>query len=155
MGKLVMCRIYEVPWMGVEETCEFITRFLMENGDGMLGKIPTPSEVKNNPERYYLLIDEERKEVLGVGAIYLRKGKLMKIAISKKHRGKGLGRYLVGMLIDIGIENEVTSFYAEVREDNVPMRNLLKSIGFVEDGEFITEDGRRLIVYRLYYHKVR
>ncbi|RLG72212.1 MAG: hypothetical protein DRO23_10775 [Thermoprotei archaeon] len=146
--KLSLRRIFEIPDMPREEVARKVSRILAEHGDNMLGTIPTPEEVIKNPERYYILYDMETGDFVGVGAIRIRTGEIMKVVIKREYRGKGLGRFLLGMIIEEGIRNGVELFTVFVRKDNEAMRKLVESMGFEEICEHPKED-RVLIEYKL------
>jgi ribosomal protein S18 acetylase RimI-like enzyme len=54
------------------------------------------------------------------------------IVVAPNARGRGLGRRLVGALIDWGRRQGATSAYLLVRETNAPARALYRSLGFGE-----------------------
>ena len=54
------------------------------------------------------------------------------IVVAPKARGRGLGRRLVGALIDWGRRRGAPQAYLLVREGNRPARALYRSLGFVE-----------------------
>ena len=66
---------------------------------------------------------------------------ILKIAVDKKNRGKGIGEALIRKVMKEASEKGVRFFYLEVRESNSPAITLYKKVGF-------TESGRRADYYR-------
>ena len=54
------------------------------------------------------------------------------IAIAKEFRRKGLGYQMMQFIEQMGKENECEFAFLEVRESNLPARELYKKCGFIE-----------------------
>lgn len=57
-------------------------------------------------------------------------GELMRIAVSPEFRGRGMGRKLMGTLVDFAREQGVARMSLEVRSGNETAVNLYKTYGF-------------------------
>jgi ribosomal protein S18 acetylase RimI-like enzyme len=81
----------------------------------------------------YVLVDVDER-LLGFGQYYLRVGRchLARLVISPEHRGEGLGRWLIGGLVELGAQHlgvgECSLFVAE---DNPSAIQLYRKLGFV------------------------
>ena len=59
---------------------------------------------------------------------------ILKIAVDKEKRGKGIGEALIRKVMKEASENGARFFYLEVRESNTPAITLYKKVGFTESG---------------------
>ena len=59
---------------------------------------------------------------------------LMNIAVHPKERRKGLGRYLLNKMVEVGKSKEVQKVWLEVRPSNSVARDLYEKVGFGETG---------------------
>lgn len=66
---------------------------------------------------------------------------LINVAVHPEKRGKGLGRLLMGKMIDTGVANGMHQIWLEVRTSNLPARKLYDKLGF-------STVGRRPLYYR-------
>jgi ribosomal-protein-alanine N-acetyltransferase len=66
---------------------------------------------------------------------------LINVAVHPEKRGRGLGRLLVGKMIETGVANGMHQIWLEVRTSNLPARTLYGSLGF-------SSVGRRRLYYR-------
>jgi acetyltransferase len=74
-----------------------------------------------------------RQREIGVGRIISepdQRGGEFAVVISDQYQGKGLGRKLVDMLIDIAEEKKLESIYGIVLKDNSNMLSLCREMGF-------------------------
>ena len=55
---------------------------------------------------------------------------LMNIAVHRNRRGKGLGRYLLAKMIEVGVSKEVDTAWLEVRPSNLIAKALYQEMGF-------------------------
>lgn len=74
---------------------------------------------------------------------------LLKVVVKKDYRKNGLGSELIDYLINYCLNKNVSSIFLEVREDNIPAKNLYLSKGFekigVREKYYTTIDGE---IYR-------
>jgi len=69
--------------------------------------------------------------ILSVGA---GEAHLLNICIDPGYRGQGLGRYLLGRMLDIARWNGAERLFLEVRPSNPLAKTLYESVGFDEIG---------------------
>ncbi|OOG66127.1 ribosomal-protein-alanine N-acetyltransferase [Rhodanobacter sp. B04] len=86
--------------------------------------------------------------VAGYGILSMGAGEahLLNICIAPDYRGKGLGRHLLGRLLDIARWNGAERLFLEVRPSNPLAKTLYESAGFSEIGRrpryYPARDGR-------------
>ena len=92
-------------------------------------------EIRENMLAKYIVADLEGK-VVGYAGIWLilDEGHITNIAVAKKHRGLGIGKYLMMGLIDFCKNNGIPNMTLEVRASNIIAQNLYKKLGFLESG---------------------
>ncbi len=80
------------------------------------------------------LVAAQRGVVAGyaVGLCAGDEGEILNLGVAPAHRGKGVGRGLVGHLLGALRERGVRVVYLEVRESNTVARGLYESLGFRE-----------------------
>jgi ribosomal-protein-alanine N-acetyltransferase len=74
---------------------------------------------------------------------------LMNIAVDPEARKRGLGRCLMGKLLQTGVEEGVRKIWLEVRPSNEAARALYSRIGFLEVGRrrrYYTDTGEDAII---------
>lgn len=69
------------------------------------------------------------------------------VAVIDEHQGKGLGRLLLGRLVEAASQRGITHFRAHVLGDNEPMKHLLAKLAPNVDGRF--EDGNLVYMMEL------
>jgi [ribosomal protein S18]-alanine N-acetyltransferase len=76
------------------------------------------------------------EDVVGyiVGRAVLDQGEILNLGVSLSVRRRGVGRALVGGLLESFAAAGVLSAYLEVRESNVPAQRLYATFGFLEVG---------------------
>jgi ribosomal-protein-alanine N-acetyltransferase len=81
-------------------------------------------------------------EVAGYGILSMGAGEahVLNLCIGPDYRGRGLGRHLLGRLLDIARWNGAERIFLEVRPSNPLAKALYESVGF-------SEIGRRLRYY--------
>lgn len=62
-------------------------------------------------------------------------GRLCRVAVSPALRGRGLGRPLVGAVLDVAREAGLARVTLGVRDDNAPALRVYSSLGFRDTGE--------------------
>ena len=95
-------------------------------------------------------------EVIGhsVMSVAVGESHILNLAIHPDYQGRGLGRRLLGHMLDIARRHHATSAFLEVRASNHTAAGLYDSIGFNEigrrDGYYPAENGREdAIIYGL------
>jgi ribosomal-protein-alanine N-acetyltransferase len=84
----------------------------------------------------------------GYGILSMGAGEahVLNICIAPDYRGQGLGRHLLGRLLDISRWNGAERVFLEVRPSNPLARTLYESVGFTEIGRrpryYPAHDGR-------------
>ena len=90
-------------------------------------------ELQENPyAKLYVLREEGR--IIGYFDIWIifERMEIASIAIAKDYRRRGLGYQMMQYIDRIGRENECEFAFLEVRESNLPARNLYKKCGFID-----------------------
>ena len=86
--------------------------------------------------------------IAGYGILSMGAGEahLLNICIAPEYRGQGLGRHLLGRLLDIARWNGAERLFLEVRPSNPLAKALYESVGFGEIGRrpryYPARDGR-------------
>lgn len=80
---------------------------------------------------YYVF--EQEGEILGYCNLRLLagEGEVQRIAVLPRCRRMGLGRKMMEAMVDYARENHTAAISLEVRESNLPARNLYETYGFV------------------------
>lgn len=88
-----------------------------------------------NENNIYLacIIDGEVAGYCGLWTV-LGEGNITNMAVSHKHRRKGIGRALMQEMEKRGREKEVSVFFLEVRESNSAARALYEGLGYEQIG---------------------
>ena len=88
-----------------------------------------------NPNSFYAVYKED--EVLGYAGMTVIAGEanVTNVAVLPQMRRRGIGRKVLGRLIDICIENDFSLITLEVRKSNDGAIALYKSLGFAIEGE--------------------
>jgi [ribosomal protein S18]-alanine N-acetyltransferase len=83
-----------------------------------------------------VLVAAVGEEVVGyiVGRTVLDQGEILNLGVSLPARRRGVGRALVGGLLEAFAGAGVLTAYLEVRESNVPAQRLYATFGFQEVG---------------------
>ncbi len=76
--------------------------------------------------------EDENDGICGFMCVLIIAGEaeLLNIAVDEKHRGHGIGSYLMDHMIDLAGRNNVERIFLEVRESNTPARSLYEKYGF-------------------------
>jgi len=88
-----------------------------------------------NP-RAVVLVAQRDSEILGWSVALVRthrrwrSGRIYGVAVAHSAKGQGIGRALVGSLIEHLESRSITRVYLEVRADNTPALTLYESLGF-------------------------
>lgn len=93
------------------------------------------SDACKNENNIYLtcIIDDEVAGYCGLWTV-LGEGNITNMAVSHKHRRKGIGRALMQEMEKRGREKEVSVFFLEVRESNSAARALYEGLGYEQIG---------------------
>jgi len=122
-------RIYEFDDKTKEEVASEIFDLYLQHGEGLVSMKDFDSSAKilENPERYYCLVKDG--EIIGVGAIYMRRGKIMRICIKREYRNRGYGKLLLAFLVSLALAVNDTA-YMYVKKRNEVMLRLAKKFNF-------------------------
>lgn len=110
-------------------------------------------EMTENDRAFYIVAEIEGKVVgyAGLWAI-LDEGHITNVAVSPDYRRKGIGRAIVGTLVEAAEENGLTSFTLEVRESNLPAQELYTEFGFepagLRKGYYLDNGENAVIMWR-------
>jgi ribosomal-protein-alanine N-acetyltransferase len=78
---------------------------------------------------------------------------LLNIAVAPEKRGRGIGRYLLGRVIELGENVSVDRIWLEVRPSNSAALALYRGAGFIEDGirpGYYSDTGEDAVLMSLY-----
>ncbi|WP_029895172.1 ribosomal protein S18-alanine N-acetyltransferase [Desulfohalovibrio reitneri] len=101
----------------------------------------------------YGLLDR-LENLVGYASFYAvaGEGELINIAVREEHRGGGLGRHLLGGMLQTAKEMGIQSMLLEVRESNAPAVGLYSSFGFSRVGRrkgYYPDTGEDALLMRL------
>jgi ribosomal-protein-alanine N-acetyltransferase len=102
----------------------------------------TPGQFKHELKvpfsRSFLLWDETKTPPRLAGYICRwivgEQASILNLAVDEAYRGQGLGRQLVGLILEEAIEREAAEVTLEVREKNDAARGLYAALGFLQVG---------------------
>ncbi len=89
-------------------------------------------DTRNRELPSYVLLGADERSV-GFGQYYLRAGRchLARLVIAPKYRGQGLGRSLIGELVELGVKDlRIGECSLFVAADNAPAIRLYQKLGF-------------------------
>ncbi|KRN05949.1 ribosomal-protein-alanine N-acetyltransferase [Liquorilactobacillus sucicola DSM 21376 = JCM 15457] len=95
------------------------------------------AEIKNKNNNLYLIMRHEDRLVAFIGAFFDRRKRdvhITNVAVTPIFQRKGLGRYLLEVMIDYADELNYRSLSLEVRLSNKTAQALYKSLGFTSYG---------------------
>ncbi len=83
-----------------------------------------------------LVLRDPEMAVVAYAVIVVVAGELQihNVAVQPAHRGRGLGRWLVELVLDIGRRRGAQDAYLEVRQSNVAAQALYRRLGFTDAG---------------------
>ena len=83
---------------------------------------------------YY--VTEAEGEIIGTCGVrrIAGTGEITNVAVLPEHRGFGLARRMLAVLIEEAVRNEVEDFTLEVRAGNLPAIRTYEKLGFVVEG---------------------
>ena len=112
------------------------------------------NEILSN-ERAFYIVAEIEGEVVGYAGLWaiLDEGHITNVAVSPAYRRKGIGKAIVGTLVEVAEENGLNSFTLEVRESNLPAQGLYEQFGFkpagVRKGYYLDNGENAIIMWRI------
>ena len=93
------------------------------------------SELANKTSVFYTALEgDEVAGYIGMSTV-LDEGYIFNVAVSAKHRKKGIGSALIQELVRYGKKNNFAFLTLEVRESNEKARSLYSKFGFIKVGE--------------------
>lgn len=93
------------------------------------------SELANKTSVFYTALEgDEVAGYIGMSTV-LDEGYIFNVAVSAKHRKKGIGSALIQELVTYGKKNIFSFLTLEVRESNENARSLYSKFGFIKVGE--------------------
>ena len=95
-------------------------------------------DVLNNPDRIYLVAEEENEILGGIMLSMItsvHEGDISNVEVWEKHRCKHVGSKLLDEILRVGQEEyDIREFTLEVREKNMAARKLYENAGFISEG---------------------
>ena len=79
---------------------------------------------------------------------------ILNVAVLESERRKGIGRRLLGMVLQAGVKMGMQKATLEVRESNLPALRLYQSLGFEQCGQrrrYYPDTGENALVLALYF----
>lgn len=119
-------RIHEVKGKSKKEVAKEIEKMLSK--EKYVNHF-TKWEIIFMPDRFYVLVDILKKEIIGAVSVKVRDGKIGSLVVKRKYRGRGYGKKLLKHAIKMGGK------YAFVNKKNLPARKLFEKVGFKVVGE--------------------
>ena len=93
------------------------------------------SELENKTSVFYTALEgDEVAGYIGMSTV-LDEGYIFNVAVSAKHRKKGIGSALIQELVTYGKKNNFCFLTLEVRASNENARSLYSKFGFIKVGE--------------------
>ncbi len=91
---------------------------------------------ENKMAIYVVAVDTETDNVVGYGGMWhiVNEGHITNIAVSPKHRQRGVGKIILSRLVEIAEEKEMIGLTLEVRVGNSAAMKLYSSFGFKVEG---------------------
>ncbi len=87
-------------------------------------------EIPQENKHYIVAIDEEKVIAYGGFAQVLDEAHIMNIAVNVNYRKQGIGSIIVEQIVKKAKELNIASITLEVRESNIPARNLYEKHSF-------------------------
>lgn len=99
-------------------------------------KADTFEHLLDRPGCHLLVMDDGEAGVVAYAVLWciLDQGELANIAVAGSHRGRGLGRVMMGHVMERARAEGVASLYLEVRVSNASAIGLYRSLGFKDVG---------------------
>lgn len=93
-------------------------------------------DLLDRPDVELIVMEEATEEVIGYAVLWciLDQGELANVAVAPSRRGRGLGRYLIGRVLQVARDRGVRKLYLEVRASNERAAELYRAFGFEEVG---------------------
>lgn len=108
--------------------------FVIEQG------VPLDIELDEADDRAVHFIATAKGEVIGTARLVVRgrAGKIGRMAVQKKWRGKGVGAALIGLIKKTAVKKGITRLYLHAQASAVPF---YQRLGFVAEGKGFVEAG--------------
>jgi ribosomal-protein-alanine N-acetyltransferase len=99
-------------------------------------KAETFLKLLERPGAELWVLEHPEDGVVGYAVLWciLDQGELANIAVTSEHRGRGLGAFLLGRVMEVARDRGVASLYLEVRVGNADAIRLYRSFSFEELG---------------------
>ena len=83
-------------------------------------------------EMAFVMLREGEGDILGVSRMIMSKGEKAEFAVVVRSdlKGRGIGRYLMKVLVDYARAREVRELYGDILRENVPMAEFMRDLGF-------------------------
>ncbi|HUG36359.1 MAG TPA: ribosomal protein S18-alanine N-acetyltransferase [Candidatus Limnocylindrales bacterium] len=96
----------------------------------------TFSSLLERPGLELLVLEHEEEGVIGYAVLWciIDQGELANVALTPRMRGRGLGRHLLGCVMDLARERGIETIFLEVRASNERAHELYRGFGFSDVG---------------------
>jgi [ribosomal protein S18]-alanine N-acetyltransferase len=83
-----------------------------------------------------LVLEDDEEGVIGYAVLWciLDQGELANVAVTRRMRGRGLGRHLLARVLDVARERGIDTVFLEVRASNRRAHELYRAFGFSDVG---------------------
>ncbi len=92
-------------------------------------------ELEKNPAAIYIVAEDEGRIAGYAGLWWITdEGHITNVAVRPEYRGRGIASEIIRTLLEFTEEEGIRDFTLEVRESNIPARNLYEKYGFTVEG---------------------
>lgn len=94
------------------------------------------SELARVPESRWYVVARRGPRIVGYAGVFVvvPEADVQTVAVAPEEQGRGTGRALLGVLIDVAGDRGAGVLHLEVRADNAAALALYRAVGFVVDG---------------------
>lgn len=93
-------------------------------------------DLADRPNLELLVLEHREEGVIGYAVLWciMDQGELANVAVTPRHRGRGLGTFLLASVLDIARRRGIETVFLEVRVSNERALDLYERLGFSDVG---------------------
>lgn len=93
-------------------------------------------DLTDRPNLELLVLEHQEEGVIGYAVLWciMDQGELANVAVTPRHRGRGLGTFLLASVLDIARSRGIETLFLEVRVSNERALELYERLGFSDVG---------------------